>query len=606
MRESQFIEKNKDKWMTFERQLNLETKDSDLLSELFIEITDDLSYARTFYKNRYIRVYLNNLCQQLFFHLYKSRKKTKTNSFVNFWTEELPFIAYQSRFELLVSLCVFLLAVAIGVVSSAFDSEFSKIILGDSYVAMTMENIDNGDPMAVYKKMNEVDMFLGITFNNVFVAFKTFILGIVFSIGSIIIMLYNGIMVGCFQYFFIEHGLFKESFLTIWLHGTLEISSIIIAGAAGIVLGKGFTSPRSYSRMQSFQISAKKGAKLLLGIVPILVFAAIIESFLTRYTDMNDIYRLILIGLSLAFMVYYFVYLPRQIAKKINIEFLKSEEVEASRNLDIDTQGVIKTAGEIIQDVFLFYRKYTNYILKLNLATTFVYLPLVMLILYTELQMESFDYSIWYLEKLDYFLSYLDRPLLYLIGTLTVTGYSYFLIRRIVEEVTSIKLQKSQVSRSIVLSLFVVMIMQLPFFITNGWAVVSFFAIVPFCLLWVFVIFRETKSIGASLNRVFELLKGNYGRFIGLYVIMLLIGFVCYLFLNSPFLVFYIKFISWNFPMSDEGISHLSILLNSFVTYFSFLVISPFYYLSIGILYDTLIEINEAHGLNEQISKFGK
>nr|BFF41353.1 hypothetical protein BACY1_31580 [Tenacibaculum mesophilum] len=75
------------------------------------------------------------------------------------------------------------------------------MILGDGYVNMTLENIENGDPMAVYKKANEVDMFIGITVNNIKVAMYAFVLGMLFSVGTLYIMMQNGIMLGSFLYF---------------------------------------------------------------------------------------------------------------------------------------------------------------------------------------------------------------------------------------------------------------------------------------------------------------------------------------------------------------------------------------------------------------------
>ena len=152
--------------------------------------------------------------------------------------------------------------------------------LGDSYVDMTLENIQSGDPMAVYKSKGQFGMSLGITANNLYVAFLTFVLGAFFGIGAVIIMVSNGIMVGAFQYFFYAEGLLQESFLTIWIHGTLEISAIIIAGAAGMTMGRGLLFPGTYRRLQAFQVSAKRGLKIMLGITPIIIAAGFIEGFL--------------------------------------------------------------------------------------------------------------------------------------------------------------------------------------------------------------------------------------------------------------------------------------------------------------------------------------
>ena len=72
MRETHFIKQNKDKWKEFERILEFKEKDPDKLNDLFVQITDDLSYSRTYYPNRSVRVYLNNLAQQIFYSIYKN------------------------------------------------------------------------------------------------------------------------------------------------------------------------------------------------------------------------------------------------------------------------------------------------------------------------------------------------------------------------------------------------------------------------------------------------------------------------------------------------------------------------------------------------------
>ena len=71
MKETNFIDQNKKKWKELEELLQEDRKDPDKLSNLFIQVSDDLSYARTFYPNRFVRLYLNNITQQLFYFLYK-------------------------------------------------------------------------------------------------------------------------------------------------------------------------------------------------------------------------------------------------------------------------------------------------------------------------------------------------------------------------------------------------------------------------------------------------------------------------------------------------------------------------------------------------------
>ena len=371
MRETHFIKQNKEKWSKFEQLLKAKKKDLDKLSDLFVQTMDDLSYARTFYRNRSVRVYLNGLAQQLFHSIYKN-KRARRSHFINFWKIELPQIVYTTRHTFLTALIVFVLSFCIGMLSTAMDEDFPRTILGDGYIYMTESNIERGDPMAVYKQVNEVEMFFGITYNNVRVAFLVFVLGIFFGIGSIGIMVFNGIMVGTFQYYFYQKGLFVESFLTIWIHGTLEISAIIIAGAAGIVLGRGLAFPGTYSRLQAFQISARRGLKILMGTVPIFIFAGFAEGFITRHTETPDALRLAVILLSLTFILGYFVWYPFRLARKGFARPVEEVKLPPTRSWHIDYQG-IKNNGEVLLDTFVFLRKHLRKLVLLALGISGAY-----------------------------------------------------------------------------------------------------------------------------------------------------------------------------------------------------------------------------------------
>ena len=317
MREIAFLKKNADKWKEIEAFLiSKEKVDPDQLADLFIELTDDLSYSRTFYPGSKTTQYLNSLTAKVHQSIYKSKKERKER-FIRFWKYEAPLLFYKHRREIIISFAIFFIAMLIGVISSAGDSGFVRLIMGDSYVNMTLENIDKGDPMAVYKQMNGVDMFLGITFNNIRVSFFAFMMGLLISFGTAWILISNGIMLGAFQYFFHIHDLLIQSVLVIWIHGTLEISSIIIAGAAGITLGNSILFPGTYSRRQSFMIGAKEGLKMIVSLIPIFIIAGFLESFVTRHTGMPVYLSLAIIIGSLAFVLWYFFIYPVRIFNNI-------------------------------------------------------------------------------------------------------------------------------------------------------------------------------------------------------------------------------------------------------------------------------------------------
>lgn len=316
MREAAFVKQNKDKWATFESALSNKTKLApDKLSDLYIEITDHLSYAKTFYAESNTEFYLNTLASQAHQKIYKTKREPK-NRILEFWKTEFPTLFYHHQRELLIAFLVFAFFTVVGAFSSANESDFVRSILGDRYVNMTLENIEKGDPMAVYKKMGEFNMFLGITINNIKVALMAFAYGILLGVGTLFIMLQNGIMLGSFQYFFYEKGLLWESVRTIWIHGTIEISVIIIAGCAGLVLANGMLFPGTYSRLESFKRGVKNGLKIMLSTVPFFIIAGFLEGFVTRRTEMPDVLAIFIILASLALILFYYVIYPRQLNKK--------------------------------------------------------------------------------------------------------------------------------------------------------------------------------------------------------------------------------------------------------------------------------------------------
>ncbi|WP_121665838.1 stage II sporulation protein M [Mesonia aquimarina] len=316
MREAAFVKQNKDKWLKFENVLSNKIQISpDELSSLYIEVTDHLSFAQTFYPNSETSRYLNNISSKAHQKIYKTKKESRKR-FITFFTKEFPLSFYQYQKQLLLSFFVFLLFAIIGAYSASQDGDFVRSILGDAYVNMTLENIENNDPMAVYKEAGEMNMFLGITINNVKVALMAFTFGVLLGIGTLFMMMQNGIMLGAFQYFFYEKGMLWESARTIWIHGTIEISVIIVAGCAGLVVGKSILFPGTYTRLQSFVQGTKNGLKIVISTVPLFIIAGFLEGFVTRHTEMPDWLAIIIISISLAFILFYYVFYPHYLYKK--------------------------------------------------------------------------------------------------------------------------------------------------------------------------------------------------------------------------------------------------------------------------------------------------
>jgi uncharacterized membrane protein SpoIIM required for sporulation len=312
VREGLFIKKNIDKWKQYQYE---PATDPDEMAGQFTDLVNDLGYSKTFYPQSKVTNYLNGLASRIYLGIYRN-KKEETSRIIRFWKTELPLVVRRYHREILYSFIIFSLFAIMAAFSAAHDESFVRGVLGDGYVDMTEDNIAKGDPFGVYKSNDQLSMFAWIATNNIQVSFMIFICGFVLSIGTIWQLFKNGVMVGAFQYYFFAKGLGLRSVLVIWIHGTLEISSIIIAGAAGLVLGNSILFAGTHRRLDSLKRGGKDGMKLMIGLVPIFIVAAFLEGFVTRYSQMPVWLSVSILAGSLFFVIWYFVVYPIQLEKK--------------------------------------------------------------------------------------------------------------------------------------------------------------------------------------------------------------------------------------------------------------------------------------------------
>lgn len=319
MREAAFIKQNKEKWLEFEKSLYNSTENKpERLAELFIQVNNDLAYAQTYYPKSNVIKYLNAITATAYHKIYGKQKSGKGLS--SFWTFEIPMIMYQYRKYFYFSFAVFFLMALIGVFSAIHEPEFVRSFLGDDYVNMTEDNIERGDPLAVYNNetsFGDFNSFFMIATNNLRVGFMSFVYGIFGGIGSLYFMLVNGIMVGSFQYMFYEKGHFFLSLRTIWMHGAMEIFAMCIEIGAGVLMGTSYLFPGILTRKQAFFQKGKAALKIVLSTIPFTLAAALIEGYLTQYANEMPILLagLIVLG-TLGFISWYYLIYPHRVYRK--------------------------------------------------------------------------------------------------------------------------------------------------------------------------------------------------------------------------------------------------------------------------------------------------
>ncbi len=601
MREKKFVEQGREKWSRFEELTSKKgVINPEEFTDLYSQITDDLSYARTQYPKRSIRVYLNGLAQNIYLKLNR-RRGDKSRKFFGFWTKELPLALFQARRELNISLIFFLVSMAIGILSSIHDPEFADLILTPGYVEMTEENIEKGDPMGVYKKSEEFDMFFAITLNNLFVAFRTFVLGAFFGVGTLVIMLYNGIMVGTFQYFFIERDLLRESFLTIWMHGAIEISSIVIAGAAGLTLGRGLLFPGTLPRRQSFLVGARRSIKIMVGLVPLFIFAGFIEGFFTRLTEMPDFIRGSFIAACFIFVGTYFWLFPWMQFRGTNIEpYDPSDLVPDAKELP--DLNILRKNKEIFTSTFVVFRLALPRLLLLAGIIALIY-PVLFLLVNGFSGLELVDYYEVDPFALFGFHNYETFPFSFVLNWLLISAVILFSLRFFKESYPTLGLKIN--GRIIVNTLIVTCLFELSI-LSDYWLVIILgIAAIPFLVFWLVLSSAENSSISQSFSSMLQILRGTKRH---VFITFLSISVISVLFLTllaSPFTWFYVEILQWNIDAEVSTKANIAVLTLIAINHFGLALVLPLTVYSQLLEYFSAKEAKSAKTLERRVSGIG-
>ncbi|MVO10814.1 stage II sporulation protein M [Flavobacterium sp. TP390] len=318
MREVAFIKQNKEKWLEFEQAIFGKTKKNpDELANLYIHLVNDLAYAQTYYSKSKTVVYLNYLASQTYQKIYKT-KREDSNRFLYFFKTEVPLVVYEYRRYILYAFIFFTILTSIGVISTLQDDTFARLVLTDDYVNMSLENIKDGNPVAVYKSGSNWGSYIGITWNNLKVGALSYFSGIFIGIGTFYILIQNCIMLGAFQTMFYNENVFWESVRGIWIHGSMEIFAMIIEAGAGFALGASILFPKTFSRFNSFKIGFKNTFKIFLSTMPFTIMAGFLEGFITRYSiDMPHFLSVGIILTTLGLISFYYLIYPFIVHKKV-------------------------------------------------------------------------------------------------------------------------------------------------------------------------------------------------------------------------------------------------------------------------------------------------
>ncbi|MGD9582576.1 MAG: stage II sporulation protein M [Lysobacterales bacterium] len=138
---------------------------------------------------------------------------------------------------------------------------------------------------------SDIKMFGYYIFNNVSIGFRTFASGLLFGLGSVVVLLSNGVMIGTVAGHLTAIGYGGPFWRFVVGHSAPELLAIVIAGGAGLHIGYALLAPGRRSRSRALLESGAVGARLVLGVFAMLVFAAFVEAFWSSLGWLPDALR---------------------------------------------------------------------------------------------------------------------------------------------------------------------------------------------------------------------------------------------------------------------------------------------------------------------------
>lgn len=318
----QFVKNNAGVWSSLEvciknfsgrqRNKHYTRKEIDGFIMLYNQVTNHLAFSRTNYGDNEITDYLNKLAASAHSIIYTS-PKPGFKSFIEFFTTGFPQVFRRNIKYFIVSSLIFILAGIFMYFLTYDDPQNSYAFLDPSF----SQNIrsEGGNE-------TQMDAFFSSSYimtNNIKVCFAAFVLGITLGIGTVISLFYNGILIGCLAAVTALRGQAAFFWSLIVPHGVPELFAVFLCGAAGLMIGYSIIHPGKMSRKDALIVRGREAMKLVIGCVPILVIAGIIEGYFTPVLSIPYAYKYIFAAAMLVLLVLYMT-LPGRNNKTISIK----------------------------------------------------------------------------------------------------------------------------------------------------------------------------------------------------------------------------------------------------------------------------------------------
>jgi uncharacterized membrane protein SpoIIM required for sporulation len=268
---------------------------------LYRQTASDLATVREDVTSNQLSFYLNQLLGRAHNLIYMGHKQ-KISGLVRFYTQTFPQTFRETFWQTFLAFLIFTVTGVATWAVTIHDPAFAHRMLGPQMMEtiekrqMWTESIVTIKPLAAS----------GIMTNNLAVCFMTFAYGITAGIGTIWMMALNGVLIGVIGAATWQAGMALQLWSFVAGHGALELPAIFISGGAGLEIARGMLFPGLLPRRESLALAGGRAARLMIGIVPMLVVAGIIEGFVSP-SGLSTPLKFLLSGVLFAALTTYLV-----------------------------------------------------------------------------------------------------------------------------------------------------------------------------------------------------------------------------------------------------------------------------------------------------------
>jgi uncharacterized membrane protein SpoIIM required for sporulation len=274
------------------------------LDRLYRRAASDLALSRTFYQGSDAEAFLNQLCARAYAGLYQ-RRPSVSRSLVRFVQNDFPGAFVAERRFFFASLALVAAGASVGAIAAAAEPASVRGLVPQS----VLEHLERGTLWTDTALAASPPLLLGttITVNNLAVALTTFGLGITFGLGTAAMLLFNGLHVGAVVVLCAQAQLGTRMLGFMVAHGFVELSAILIAGQAGLMLGAAIVDPGDLSRGDALRLAGRRAVRLVLGTLPLFAVVGMVEGFVSPGDLFPDGMKLLL-GVCLCALLFLYLF----------------------------------------------------------------------------------------------------------------------------------------------------------------------------------------------------------------------------------------------------------------------------------------------------------